>query len=66
MKTLLLSVIVLLSLTACKEFAREVADDSEQLAKNAGSAVKGAAKALGGAGNELAKGIQQTIQDNTD
>ena len=66
MRHLILSVVVLISLTACKEFTKDVSESSEQLAKNAGTVVKDAARAVGDAGNELAKSIKQTIQDNTD
>ena len=55
MKVLFISVLLMLSLTGCEEFA-----------KDAGTTTKRAAEAVGDAGNELAKTVKDTIERNKD
>ncbi len=51
MRILFISILMLVSLTGCQEFAKDV-----------GHATKSTAKAVGNAGNRVAKTIEKTIE----
>lgn len=61
---------VVLSLMACKEFARDVGEATEDAAKSLGTATKRAAQGVGETSNKLVtpvlKSFQGTVKENTE